>query len=172
MEWLHSKPWWILRIHMAIPVARAYFCTRRTKATFFQKHCQAFFIRGLQCQACIYFEICFFKQCQDLPHFAPLWKTIRGGGFAGNTLLLGITPLHHSASKTVNADLTCLAILFGGEFINGISQSTGKAFIGWLMKDKLSHFYLQQKTKNGKIFLYYQFDVRKIIGTEVLGNFK
>ncbi|MES2776798.1 MAG: hypothetical protein V4722_21645 [Bacteroidota bacterium] len=112
----------------------------------------------------------FFKQCSSLPHFTSLWKTIRGGSFAYNSLLLGITPLHFAASRTVIADLTCLAILFGDEFIDGISQTTGKPFVASLMKDNKEHFYLQTKSENGKTVLFYQFDVRKLISAEVLNT--
>jgi hypothetical protein len=110
----------------------------------------------------------FFKTCKTMPHFPALWKTIQGGSFAYNTLLLGITPLHKSASKTIIADLTCLAILFGDEFIDGISQTAGKAFVTAIIKDNKEYFYLQYRIENGKAVLYYRFDVRQVIPSAVL----
>jgi len=60
--------------------------------------------------------------------------------------------------------------LFGDEFIDGISQATGKAFIARLIKGNKEHFYLRYKAENGKTILYYHFDVRQLIDAALLEN--
>jgi hypothetical protein len=107
-----------------------------------------------------------FATCKKLPGFHDLWKTIQKGGYAYNSLFLGISPLRRSVTDL--ADITTLALFWGDEFIDGIADVAGKSLIQQLVKKDEDIFYLQTKKENGKVLLHYRFDLTKMLPPHVL----
>jgi hypothetical protein len=102
----------------------------------------------------------FFKTAFTLPHFNTLWDNICKGSFAYNTFLFRKPAFSKNYKNTFLADLTCLALLFGDEFIDGICNKTGKAKVQQLLKENGNRFYLHiNKTENGYPELEYSFDL-------------
>lgn len=108
----------------------------------------------------------FLLSCKKLPGFTQLWNTIQKGAFAYNSLFLGLSPFRRQATDL--ADITTLTLFFGDEFIDGLAETAGKPFIQELMKNDPESFYLQKKTEGVKIYLHYQFDVRRLLPPEIL----
>lgn len=108
----------------------------------------------------------FFKKAAALPYFSELWETISKGSFAYNTFLFRKAATGRHAKKTMLVDLTCLALLFGDEFIDGISNELGKDYVKELLSHGEKRFYLQvNKNENGKPELEYNFDLFTILPT-------
>lgn len=97
-----------------------------------------------------------------------LMKTISKGAFAYNTLFLRLPPLGKNAVATRLADITCLAILFGDEFIDGICVATGKEYIRDVVKKQPEIFYLKAGCETGKTCLRYNFNIEEIIPAPIL----
>ena len=87
----------------------------------------------------------FFKTAFCLPHFNELWDNICKGSFAYNTFLFRKPAFSKNYNNTFLADLTCLALLFGDEFIDGICNETGKTMVQQLLKENGNRFYLSVK---------------------------
>lgn len=106
----------------------------------------------------------FFKMAFGLPHFNTLWDNICKGSFAYNTFLYRKPAFSKNYHNSFLADLTCLALLFGDEFIDGICNETGKATVRQLLKENGTRFYLNIKKKgSGYPELEYSFDLYKLI---------
>ena len=105
----------------------------------------------------------FFKKAFKLPHFNELWNNICKGSFAYNTFLFRKPAFSKNYNNTFLADLTCLALLFGDEFIDGICTEVGKTTVQQLLKDSGSKFYLNIiKKENRYPELEYSFDLHKL----------
>ena len=105
----------------------------------------------------------FFKKAFKLPHFIELWNNICKGSFAYNTFLFRKPAFSKNYNNTFLADLTCLALLFGDEFIDGICTEIGKPTVQQLLKDNGNKFYLNIiKNGNGYPELEYSFDLHEI----------
>jgi len=106
----------------------------------------------------------FFKTAFKLPHFNTLWDNICKGSFAYNTFLYRKPAFSKNYRNTFLADLTCLALLFGDEFIDGICNEVGKATVQQLLKENGNKFYLNiKRTEAGYPELEYSFDLYKLI---------
>jgi predicted DNA binding CopG/RHH family protein len=95
-------------------------------------------------------------------------NNIEKGSFAYDTLLFKQSPLQLLQNKSHLANLVCLALLFGDEFIDGIANSYGKENIQKLLNDKAFSYYLQGKQVGTKIELYYAFDICAVLPPNVL----
>lgn len=105
----------------------------------------------------------FFKKAFKLPHFNELWNNICKGSFAYNTFLFRKPAFSKNYNNTFLADLTCLALLFGDEFIDGICSEIGKTTVQQLLKENGNKFYLNIIIKeNGYPKLEYSFDLHKL----------
>ena len=106
----------------------------------------------------------FFKTAFKLPHFNKLWDNICKGSFAYNTFLFRKPAFSKNYNNTFLADLTCLALLFGDEFIDGICAKIGKPTVLQLLKDNGNKFYLNvTKKETGYPELEYSFDLHNLI---------
>ena len=108
-----------------------------------------------------------FRASKKLPEFSDLWKTIQKGSFAYNTLFLGLPASRHS-SATDLADITTLTLIFGDEFIDGVTGEAGKSFIGQLITSNHDQFYLRKKVNRNTVKLQYRFDLGKLLPANVL----
>lgn len=110
----------------------------------------------------------FFKTALRLPHFTSCWHNITKGSFAYNTFLFKKPAFRVNYNNTFLADLTCLALLFGDEFIDGICSETGKPSLLELLKENDSRFYLMiSKNKDGCPELNYDFDLYQWLPADV-----
>lgn len=109
-----------------------------------------------------------FKAAFGLPHFNTLWDNICKGSFAYNTFLYRKPAFSKNYDNSFLADLTCLALLFGDEFIDGICNETGKATVQQLLKENGNRFYLNiKKTGSGYPELEYSFDLYNLIPNQI-----
>ncbi|MBS1511541.1 MAG: hypothetical protein JST86_11910 [Bacteroidetes bacterium] len=95
-------------------------------------------------------------------------NNIEKGSFAYDTLLFKTTPLQLFRNKSHLANLVCLAILFGDEFIDGIAAEYGKAPIQQLLKDESMDYYLRYRKAGSGHELYYAFDICDVLPQQVL----
>lgn len=95
-------------------------------------------------------------------------NNIEKGSFAYDTILFNLSPLQVLKNKSHLANLVCLAILFGDEFIDGLAQEYGKANIKRILANQLQRYYLRHKEVNVSVELFYEFDIREIIPDAVL----
>src|SRR6185503_18890104 len=109
----------------------------------------------------------FFKTAFGLPHFNTLWDNICKGSFAYNTFLYRKPAFSKNYNNSFLADLTCLALLFGDEFIDGICNETGKATVQQLLKENGKTFYLNIKNDTNCPQLEYSFDLCKLLPEDV-----
>lgn len=104
----------------------------------------------------------------QFPELQAVRNNIEKGSFAYDTLLFRQSPLQLFNNKSHLANLVCLAILFGDEFIDGIAAEHGKKNIQAILNDGNIHYYLQcRKTGNG-FELFYEFDICEVLPPQVL----
>lgn len=111
------------------------------------------------------------KQLQQILKFDALISvrnTIEKGSFAYDTLLFKQHPIQIIQNKSHLANLVCLAIMFGDEFIDGLAEKCGKLEIKRILTKEIGDAYLRYKDDDGKIVLYYGFDICTLLPTEVL----
>ena len=95
-------------------------------------------------------------------------NNIEKGSFAYDTLLFKQSPFQLFKNKSHLANLVCLAILFGDEFIDGIAETYGKQSIQKILNDDAVNYYLQFRKVNDKYELYYEFDICEVLPQDVL----
>lgn len=95
-------------------------------------------------------------------------NNIEKGSFAYDTLLFKISPLEILQNKSHLANLVCLAILFGDEFIDGIAGEYGKQNIKSLLNNTQLDYNLHYKKIGNSYELYYAFDIRDMLPETVL----
>lgn len=95
-------------------------------------------------------------------------NNIEKGSFAYDTILFGQSPLGLLQNKSHLANLVCLAILFGDEFIDGIAAVHGKQHIRTLLNNETVDYYLHCKKTATGFELCYQFDICTVLPDEVL----
>ena len=98
----------------------------------------------------------------------PVRNNIEKGSFAYDTLLFKQSPLQLLKNKSHLANLVCLAILFGDEFIDGIATEHGKQHIQRILNNKKPDYYLQHKKINNRHELFYEFDICQVLPQKVL----
>jgi hypothetical protein len=95
-------------------------------------------------------------------------NNIEKGSFAYDTLLFNQSPWQLFKNKSHLANLVCLAILFGDEFIDGIATEYGKQNIQAVLENASFNYYLQHRTIHNKVQLYYEFDICDVLPISVL----
>lgn len=110
----------------------------------------------------------FFRAALQLPHFPQLWENIAKGSFAYNVFLFKKPAFGKNAVNTFIADLTCLALLFGDEFIDGLGNELGKCYVRQLLVVNNNRFYLSIKPgKDRYPELEYSFDLFNLLPPQV-----
>jgi hypothetical protein len=97
-------------------------------------------------------------------------NNIEKGSFAYDSLLFKESIFSLQKNKSHLANLVCLAILFGDEFIDGIAVEFGKEKIQHIFKDEAFNFKLQYNLASNSYRLYYAFDICDILPTDVLSK--
>ncbi len=113
------------------------------------------------------------KQLNYILQFKELLQVrnnIEKGSFAYDTLLFKQSPVQLLSNKSHLANLVCLAILFGDEFIDGVATEYGKSNVQKVLANPLVNYYLQYKYVNNKYELCYEFDICDVLPQEVLGS--
>ncbi len=95
-------------------------------------------------------------------------NTIEKGSFAYDTLLFKQSAFHLIKNKSHLANLVCLAILFGDEFIDGIAAEYGKQNIRKILNNKNVDYYLRHKRTEAGHELYYKFDICTVLPQKIL----
>ena len=103
-----------------------------------------------------------FKELQQVR------SNIEKGSFAYDSLLFGLKPWQVLQNKSHLANLVCLAILFGDEFIDGIAQLYGKEAVREILANPKIDFSLRYKLTPNGATLYYEFDIRELLPHWVL----
>lgn len=105
-------------------------------------------------------ELLFILQ---FPELIPVRNNIEKGSFAYDTLLFKQSGFQLLLNKSHLANMVCLAILFGDEFIDGLAFECGKENIREILQDENINCNLQYKRVNKRIELFYAFDIRKVL---------
>lgn len=95
-------------------------------------------------------------------------SNIEKGSFAYDTLLFKQSAFQLLKNKSHLANLVCLAILFGDEFIDGIAAEYGKQNIQHLLNEDAADYYLHYKKAGANYQLYYAFDICDVLPETVL----
>ena len=95
-------------------------------------------------------------------------NNIEKGSFAYDTLLFKQSPLQIFKNKSHLANLVCLAILFGDEFIDGIAVQYGKRNIQKLLSHNEIDYTLRYKNIPAGYELYYSFDICNLLPQHIL----
>ncbi|MEP6676104.1 MAG: hypothetical protein ABJA78_13160 [Ferruginibacter sp.] len=95
-------------------------------------------------------------------------NNIEKGSFAYDTILFKQSAFQILKNKSHLANLVCLAILFGDEFIDGIAAEHGKKNIQLLLNSEHLNYYLQYKKTEKGFCLYYEFDICDVLPQSVL----
>lgn len=98
----------------------------------------------------------------------PVRNNIEKGSFAYDTLLFRQSPLKLLQNKSHLANLVCLAILFGDEFIDGIAMQYGKRNIQNILNNGEVDYYLCSRQTSAGWQLYYQFDICNVLPKNIL----
>lgn len=97
--------------------------------------------------------------------------TIEKGSFAYDRLLFNVSLVSFLKNKSHLANLVCLGILFGDEFIDGIAQTYGKEQVRHLLTRYEGKYYLHiRRHANGQLEFYYPLDVTEALPAEVLDS--
>lgn len=108
------------------------------------------------------------QQILQFKELLPVRNNIEKGSFAYDSLLFKQSFFQLLQNKSHLANLVCLAILFGDEFIDGIANSFGKEKTAELLKNEAYNFNLQFKETDKSYELYYAFDICELLPCEVL----
>jgi len=108
------------------------------------------------------------KYILQFKELLPVRNNIEKGSFAYDSLLFNTSPVSLLKNKSHLANLVCLAILFGDEFIDGIAEEHGKKNIQQVFADEKFNYYLQYKMQNDACELYYEFDICEVLPPHVL----
>jgi hypothetical protein len=95
-------------------------------------------------------------------------SNIEKGSFAYDTILFKQSPISIFKNKSHLANLVCLALLFGDEFIDGIANTYGKQNVKALLINKADNFYLQYRKIDKGLELYYEIDICKLLPQQIL----
>ena len=95
-------------------------------------------------------------------------NNIEKGSFAYDTLLFKQSAFQLFTNKSHLANLVCLAILFGDEFIDGIATGHGKQNIQRILNNDTVDYYLRCKKTGTAHELYYAFDICEVLPKDVL----
>lgn len=111
------------------------------------------------------------KKILQFEALIPVRNNIEKGSFAYDTLLFKENIFSILCNKSHLANLVCLSILFGDEFLDGIAKKYGRKETKALIFDSSLNFYLQSKVNaEGYCELYYEFDICSLIPKTVLSS--
>lgn len=111
------------------------------------------------------------KQLLQFEELIPVRNNIEKGSFAYDTLLFKEGFFSLIKNKSHLANLVCLAILFGDEFIDGVALEFGKKETARLLHDPAYNFNLGVRQNNQQQFeLYYAFDICSLLPAKVLNS--
>lgn len=108
------------------------------------------------------------RQILQFKELLPVRNNIEKGSFAYDSLLFKQSFFQLLQNKSHLANLVCLAILFGDEFIDGIADTFGKKNTGTLLQNEQYNFDLHFKETEQSYKLYYEFDICQLLPREVL----
>jgi hypothetical protein len=108
------------------------------------------------------------QQILQFKELLPVRNNIEKGSFAYDSLLFKQSFFQLLQNKSHLANLVCLAILFGDEFIDGIADTFSKEKTAALLNNKAYNFNLQCKETQQSYELYYAFDICELLPHEVL----
>jgi len=106
----------------------------------------------------------------QFPELLSVRNNIEKGSFAYDTLLFRQSAFQVLQNKSHLANLVCLAILFGDEFIDGIAVTTGKSTIRNILQDQAVDCHLHFKQEGKQTILYYAFDIRQLLAPKTLAT--
>lgn len=106
----------------------------------------------------------------QFPELIPVRNNIEKGSFAYDTLLFKQSGFQLLLNKSHLANLVCLAILFGDEFIDGLAFECGKKNIRKILQDESINCNLQYRTVDTHFELFYAFDIRKVLPGNTLNT--
>ncbi|HMP88089.1 MAG TPA: hypothetical protein PKE63_12490, partial [Lacibacter sp.] len=104
----------------------------------------------------------------QFPELLSVRNNIEKGSFAYDTLLFGQSAFRVLENKSHLANLVCLAILFGDEFIDGLAVTSGKHAIRAILQDEQVDCNLHHRTTETRTELYYAFDIRDLLPAATL----
>ncbi len=110
------------------------------------------------------------QQILQFKELLPVRNNIEKGSFAYDSLLFKQSFFQLLQNKSHLANLVCLAILFGDEFIDGIADTFTKEKTAALLNNTAYNFNLQCKETQQSYELYYAFDICELLPHEVLGS--
>lgn len=114
------------------------------------------------------------KQLKQILQFKELLSVrdnIEKGSFAYDSLLFNENIFSLLKNKSHLANLVCLSLLFGDEFIDGIATTYGKKNVQCILSNNKFNFNLQYKNTNSKtIELFYEFDICELLPPYVLNT--
>lgn len=102
-----------------------------------------------------------FKELQQVRN------NIEKGSFAYDTILFKQSPLQLFKNKGHLANLVCLAILFGDEFIDGVANAYGRENIQKVLSNSDLSYYLHHKKTGNGYELFYEFDICDVLPLQV-----
>ncbi len=106
----------------------------------------------------------------QFPELLTVRSNIEKGSFAYDTLLFRQSAFQVLQNKSHLANLVCLAILFGDEFIDGLAVTAGKQTIRTILQDSSVNCNLQYRYVSECPELYYAFDIRDLLPSENLNT--
>jgi hypothetical protein len=95
-------------------------------------------------------------------------SNIEKGSFAYDTILFKQSPIKIFKNKSHLANLVCLALLFGDEFIDGIATTYGKNNVQTVLNNSACNYYLQSRHTENGLELYYEFDICNMLPYSIL----
>jgi hypothetical protein len=104
------------------------------------------------------------------PALLSVRNNIEKGSFAYDSLLFKENIFSILSNRSHLANLVCLAILFGDEFIDGIATAYGKQKTAALLNNKEYNFYLQHSQTSKGAALHYAFDICSLLPQAVLNT--
>jgi hypothetical protein len=110
------------------------------------------------------------QQILQFKELLPVRNNIEKGSFAYDSLLFKQSLFQLLQNKSHLANLVCLAILFGDEFIDGIADTFGKQKTAALLINTAYNFNLEFKETEESFELYYEFDICELLPHEVLNS--
>ncbi|MBL0146022.1 MAG: hypothetical protein IPP48_09855 [Chitinophagaceae bacterium] len=108
------------------------------------------------------------KHILQFKELLPVRNNIEKGSFAYDSLLFNENIFSLFKNKSHLANLVCLAILFGDEFIDGIAAEHGKENIRQIFADEKFNYYLQYREQAQQFELFYEFDICDVLPLNVL----
>lgn len=108
------------------------------------------------------------NQILQFRELLPVRNNIEKGSFAYDCLLFKQPAFRIFQNRSHLANLVCLAILFGDEFIDGIAVKHGKQRIQSILSNGNINYYLQFRTSESGVELFYEFDIRDMLPGSVL----